>query len=284
MNNKVIACLDGSSMVASVADAGAWVSKTLSAPLTLVHVLDHEAQAHDQAAKNAETTPHQTSRMLAKLASIKDQQKLLSRERGQLVLDFAHDQIQQNHQIEAQKRLIEGELVDVLGDLSEETRVLIVGKRGESAAYEDLGGHLTKLIRASHRPTMVVTEPFTPPTKVLLAFDGSETMIKAINTVANSQLFKNLECHVVMVGAETDEHKEQLNWAENTLTENGLETQVQLLVETDLEKTLNQYAQKVGINMMVMGAYSHTRLRQIMMGSHTATLLRETDITLLILR
>lgn len=281
MNNKVIACLDGSSMVASVADAAAWVSQTLSAPLTLIHVLDHEAQAHDQ---TSETVPHETSRMLSQLASIEQKQKLLSRERGQLVLDFAHDQIKDNYQIDAQKKLIEGELVDVLGDISDETRVLIVGKRGESAGNEDLGSHLTKLIRASHRPTMVVTEPFTPPTKVLLAFDGSETMVKAINTVASSPLFRNLECHVVMVGAETDEHKEQLNWAENTLVENGIKTHARLLVETDLEKTLNHYAEKVGINMMVMGAYSHTRLRQLMMGSHTAMLLRETNMTLLILR
>lgn len=281
MNNKVIACLDGSSMVASVADAAAWISQTLSAPLTLIHVLDHEAQADDQ---TAETVPHETSRMLSQLASIEQKQKLLSRERGQLVLDFAHDQIKDNYQIDAQKRLIEGELVDVLGDISDETRVLIVGKRGESAGNEDLGSHLTKLIRASHRPTMVVTEPFTPPTKILLAFDGSETMVKAINTVASSPLFRNLECHVVMVGAETDEHKEQLNWAENTLVENGIKTHARLLVETDLEKTLNHYAEKVGINMMVMGAYSHTRLRQLMMGSHTAMLLRETNMTLLILR
>jgi len=284
MNNKVIACLDGSSIVTSVADAAAWVSQTLAAPLLLIHVLDHEAQAHDQAAKADEAVPHQTDRMLAQLASIEKKQKLLSRERGQIVLDFAHDQVKNTHQIEAQKRLIEGELVDVLGDLRDETRVLIVGKRGESAGNEGLGSHLTKLISASHRPTMVVTEPFTPPSKVLLAFDGSETMVKAINTVATSQLFKNLECHVVMVGAETDEHKEQLNWAENTLVEGGIKTHAQLLVENELEKALNRYARQIGIDMMVMGAYSHIRLRQLMMGSHTATLLRESNMTLLILR
>lgn len=284
MNNKVIACLDGSSMVTSVADAAAWVSQTLAAPLVFIHVLDHEAQAHDKAAKADETMPQPTDRMLAQLASIEEKRILLSRERGQVVLDFACDHVQTQNQVEAQKRLVEGELVDVLEDLSDETRVLVVGKRGETAGDEDLGSHLTKLIRASHRPTMVVTEPFTVPKKVLLAFDGSETMVKAINTVASSLLFKDLECHVVMVGAETDEHKELLRWAANTLEETGIDTHARLLVENELEKALNHYAQETGIDMMVMGAYSHTLLRQLMMGSHTAMLLRETNMTLLILR
>lgn len=284
MNNKVIACLDGSLAASSVADAAGWVSQTLSAPLTFVHVLDHKAQAHDQVAGNGEAVALSPNRMLERLSEIDKEQKLLGRERGQLILDFASDRVRESRSIDAQTRLIEGELIDVLGDLRNETRVLIIGKRGESATNEVLGGHLTAVIRASHRPTMVVTEGFTPPSKVLIAFDGSETMVKAINTVANSQLFKNLECHVVTVGAQTEEHSEQLNWAEATLVESGVKTHARLLVENDVNKTLNSYAREVGIDMMVMGAYSHTRLRELMMGSHTSMLLRETDMTLLILR
>lgn len=284
MNNKVIACLDESSIVTAVADAAAWVSQKLSAPLALIHVVDHEAKAHDLASAHDAPVLPKTNRMLAQLASIDHQRRGLSRERGQLVLDLAHDRIRNNCGIDAQKHLIEGELIDVLGDLSGETRVLIVGKRGESSSQDGLGSHLTALIRASHRPTMVVTERFTPPEKALLAFDGSETMVKAINTVATSPLFRNLECHVVTVGAETEEHMEQLNWAERTLVENGVKTHVKLLVQTEVDKTLNRYAREARIGMMVMGAYSHTRVRELLMGSRTALLLRETEMTLLILR
>ncbi|MEX1200796.1 MAG: universal stress protein [Methylophaga sp.] len=283
MSSKVIACLDSSPFVESVTDGAAWASKTLNAPLTLLHVLDHEAIEQDNTT-SSDAAAHKKSKILEKLAEVEKKRHLLSREKGQLVLDFAEENLKENHGIDGHKRLVEGEFIDVLADLRDELRLLVVGKRGESSEGEDLGSHLNKLIRASHRPTMVVTEKFVTPEKIMIAFDGSETMVKAINTVANSQLFKALECHVVMVGAETDEHREQLNWAETTLIEGGLTTKATLLVENVVDKSLSQYATDNNIDMMVMGAYSHTRFRQLLTGSHTATLLKQTNLTLLILR
>ena len=38
---NVIACIDGSNAATAVCDYAAWASQRLSAPLTLLHVLDH---------------------------------------------------------------------------------------------------------------------------------------------------------------------------------------------------------------------------------------------------
>lgn len=179
---------------------------------------------------------------------------------------------------------MEGELVDVIADLYEKTRVLVIGKRGELAGTGQLGNHLTDMIRATQRPTLIVNEKFTPPQNALLAFDGSETMMKAVNAVAESPLFENLECHLVMVGAETEEHQKQFAWAQSTLEKSGVNTQAHLLAERDIGKAINHYARENNIHMMVMGAYTHTQLRRLMLGSHTTMLLEETSMTLLILR
>lgn len=277
MTHKIIACLDGSPMAAPIADAAGWVSSTLSVPLTFIHVL--EPVAPGARATVEVTSPDQPSPVPAEGQVVSPE-----RARGQQVLEFAQERLRSAFNIEASTRLIEGRFLDVVRDAQEDARILIVGKRGESADNGGLGANLTALIRASHRPTMIVTENFVAPRKVMLAFDGSDAMVKAVNTIAISPIFKKLECHVVMVGAQTDEHAKQMNWAEKTLRDSNIATHARLMVENDFQSALNRYATDFKIDLMVMGAYSHNPAWQLIMGSKTAKLLKETRMTLLVLR
>lgn len=278
MNNQVIACLDGSDYAKAVADAAAWASKTLSAPLTLLHVV--EAADGDEQQINAS----QSDSMRTRLTALDQQRVALNKERGELLLDFAAEEAGKSGVSEVRRKLVRGHLMQALTDLQDSLRVLVVGKRGESAPEENLGSHLEQMIRANPRPTLIIGRDFVPPTKALLAFDGSDTMVRAVNTIAGSPMFHHLECHVVLVGADTDEHREQLNWAENTLDNANVKVKTHLAVEAFVDATLTAYAEDNAIDLMVMGAYGHSRLRQMLVGSTTSTLLKHTRMTLLILR
>lgn len=270
MTHKILACLDGSAMVTPITEAAAWVSRILAVPPTFLHVL--------------ETTGAGADRELSAAGTDEDQAVSLTRLRGQQALDVAKARLQSGFGITAATRMMQGNFVDIVRDYQNDTRVLIAGKRGMTPDSGGLGANLTALIRASHRPTMIVTETFVPPKKVMLAYDGSDTMVKAVNTIAQSPIFKDLECHVVMVGAETDEHRKQLIWAEKTLLDHNIATKVRLMVEKEFHAALNRYAAEQSIDMIVMGAYSHNPAWQFIMGSKTATLLNETQMTLLVLR
>lgn len=278
MNNQVIACLDGSDHAQAVADAASWASKTLGAPLTLLHVMEGSE------GNQAQTADDQSDNMLDRLSALDQQRGELNRERGELLLDFAAGEASHAGVPDARRKLVHGNLMETLADLQDDLRVLVVGKRGESAAEESLGSHLEQMIRTNPRPTLIVGRRFAAPTKALLAFDGSDTMVRAINTIASSPMFHHLECHVVLVGAETDEHKEQLNWAENTLENAKVRVVTHLAAETFVDATLTGYARDNDIDLVVMGAYGHSRLRHMLVGSTTSTLLKHTEQTLLILR
>lgn len=266
MTINVIACLDRSQMANHVTDAAVWVSETIRAPLKLVHV-------HEGSETAGQVNPHSADTPIAQTAND-----------GEALLNRAYERIGTSKNLKVEKRQFVGELVDVIADLHDETRVLVVGKHGELAGTGQLGNHLTDMIRASQRPTLIVTETFSIPRNAMLAFDGSKTTMSAVNTIANSPLFNDLEIHVVMVGAETEEHQKQLAWAKNTLERNGVSSQAFLVPERDVGKTLDQHAHQFGIQMMIMGAYTHTQLRRLMRGSHTTKLLEETSMTLLVLR
>ena len=52
----------------------------------------------------------------------------------------------------------------------------------------------------------------------------------------------------------------------------------------EVEPTLHAYQAEHGIDLLVMGAYGHSRIRQFFIGSTTTALLRSSNTPLLLLR
>jgi len=271
MDKHIIACIDASNYAQSVAEAAGWLGKSLSAPVTLLHAIEAREKLSSD---DSDIGQH--------LSNIDNQQNELAKQRGDALLSIAHDQIEESFGLAPHKQLVENGLLNQLEDMDDKTRVVVVGRRGENTAG-DIGSHIEQIIKFNSHPILVVDQQFTAPKTALIAFDGSESMVRAIHTLAESPLFKNIHCHVVLVGAETDEHKEQLKWAHSTLEYAEIEVTSRLLLESDVDTALVNYAQEQSIDCMIMGAYSHSKLRQFLVGSKTEAILQRSHGTLLIL-
>lgn len=178
-----------------------------------------------------------------------------------------------------------GELVATLTELESEARLFVLGKRGEAGdrAPEHLGGNLERAVRALHRPILVVPPNFTAPTRAMVAFDGSMTTRKGVELIAASPLFKGLDIHVVMVGPDNQASRSQVEWASDVLTRSGLKT-ISRVVEGDADHVLPAYAANNAIGLLVMGAYGHSRVRQLLVGSTTTAVIRTSPIPVLLVR
>jgi nucleotide-binding universal stress UspA family protein len=117
----------------------------------------------------------------------------------------------------------------------------------------------------------------------MIAFDGSPTAQKALDMVAGSPLLKGLPCHLIMVCSGTDERKAQLESAFDKLVSAGFDV-TQKTLEGKVQAALGTYQKENQIDLMVMGAYGHSRIRQFLTGSNTTAMLRTSDIPLLLLR
>ncbi|AFJ01736.1 Universal stress protein family 4 [Methylophaga frappieri] len=284
---KIIACIDGSLAAAAVCDAASWASLRLEAPLDLLHVLDKSEYLASADVQNLSGNIGLGSRehLLEELVEIEEKRSRLALEHGKAMLQDARQHAREQGVVDVTTHQRHGSLIETLLDLQAETRLLIIGRQGETHGQQpyQLGSHLENVIRSVHRPLLITLPDFAAPSSFMIAYDGSVTASKSLEKVAESNLLRDLPCHLAMVAENDSQHQSQLNAAAARLREAKFDVTTALL-QGEVQSALYQYQQQKNIDLMVMGAYGHSRIRQFLLGSNTAKMVRMSAIPLLILR
>jgi nucleotide-binding universal stress UspA family protein len=282
--SQVIACIDGSSITLVVCDYAAWASRRLDAPLDFLHVLGRsEYPIPTDLSGNIGLGSREA--LLHELATLDEQRSRVALEQGRLMLDAAKARAVADSVPNPTSRQRHGELVDTLLEFQGEIRLLVMGRQGEQgdSAGEHIGSHLENVVRTLHRPILVIPADYTEPQRILIAFDGSATTRKAIDMVAASPLFRGLPCHVVMVGEDRADSRESLDWARAHLETAGFDVTAEIR-QGEVEAVLCAYRIEHEIDLIVMGAYGHSRIREFLIGSTTTKLVLQSKVPLLLLR
>ena len=281
--NKVIACIDGSSAAGSVCDYAAWVASRLESPLTLLHVLDKSRYPveNDLSGKlGVDAREH----LLSELAELDTRRNKVALEQGALMLEEARQRAVAGGVAKPVLRQRHGHLIESLAELEDDTRLLVIGKQGEEHGDgAHVGDNVERLVRTLHRPILIAQGEFKPPQVVMLAFDSSDTTRKGVEMFAASPLFRGLKGHLVSVSKDRQTLSKDLEWAEKTIREAGHDVQCAVL-DGEIEPALHQYQQEHGVDMVVMGAYGHSRLREFFVGSTTNNMIKNATVPHLLLR
>lgn len=283
---KVLACVDQSPYADHVTDAAAWAAARMKAPLELLHVIDHAPASLRSADHSGAIGMDAQEKLLHQLADDDAAVARAAREQGRVFLNRLRERALAAGVPAPDMRQRHGALVATLTEQQADVRLVVMGRRGESAATtsRDLGRNVERVVRAMQRPILTVTDNFTPPQRVLIAFDGGSAARHAVEMVASSPLFKGLQCHLLMVGKDGNrDAAKQLDAAQATLVAGGMETssfQVMGDPETAIARAITQQQ----IDMLIMGAYTHSPIRSLFSGSKTTELLRSASVPTLLLR
>ncbi len=288
MNNEkkmVLACVDGSRLSEAVCDYAAWIAQRVDVPLKLHNTIDHHHETADMIDLSGSFGIDGREHLLEDMTDLEHTQGKLRIKSGKSILQVARARVIENGVSDPILSLQHGGLVESLTELESSIRVLVIGVRGK--IHEDqpdqLGDKLADIIRSLHRPTLVTCEEFKTPQKVMIAYDGSDASEKAVDMVANSPLYKGLVCHLVCVSNKSSAD-ELLEKAANKLREVGNIDVITASLRGKAEHELCEYQLNQDIDMTVMGAFSHTRLYDILLGSFTVKMLLNTKKPLLLLR
>lgn len=280
----VLACIDGSAFNEAVVDYAAWVARTVDAPLTLLNNIDHRVTPIPDLSGNIGLGAREE--LLEELALLEERRSKILLQEGQSMLERARDRVVGAGIEQPTLAQRHGFLAESLVEMEDEIRVLVLGIRGED--HEDrqrsIGAQLETVIRSMHRPVLVVNTPFVEaPRRIMIAYDGSEAARKAVDMVVGSPLFRGMGCHLVHVAKAGDDDASLLDEAAGRLRDAGLDTTA-ASIGGDFEEALTRYQAEHGIQMIVMGAFGHGRLRELLFGSRTARMLMASNIPLLLLR
>jgi len=282
---KIIALVDGSIYSQSVCDHAAWLALGTDVAVEIVHVLGRRDVSSQPANLSGSIGLGARTALLEELAELDAQKAVLGQKRGRAILDDARARISGAGVASIFPRLRNGEIVETVQELENDADLIIIGKRGEAADFDKLhlGSNLERVVRSSRRPVLVVSRAFSPITKCLIAFDGGPSARKAIEHLAHTRALVDIDCQLLTVGVEPAGSMKQLEEAAARLRDANyqVETQVQA---GQADVVIAKKVESEGFGLLVMGAYGHSRIRHLIIGSTTTEMIRLCKIPILLFR
>ncbi len=164
------------------------------------------------------------------------------------------------------------------------TDLILIGQRGEHAEWhgDALGGSVESVIRASPRPILVVPRRYHEIRRALLAYDGSRHAREALELAKELADRTRLLLTVLAVRSTGDGEDGTRREVEQLL---GPHTPHELRVATgEPYRAILEAAESLDCQLIVMGAYGHSRIRELIIGSTTVQVLRRSKLPILLSR
>jgi nucleotide-binding universal stress UspA family protein len=175
--------------------------------------------------------------------------------------------------------LREGVVPDAILEEAQCCDLVFLGKRGAGAEYNTglLGSNLESVVRRCNLPIIVTPKSYRNLQKVLICYDGSEFAIKALR--AASHLYESnheacISMTLLVVHPSEEEGRKILQKAEQYLDAFPFKKDF-IQKSGDPVQQILSTVEREDIDLIAMGAYGHSRIRELVLGSITESLLRQ---------
>lgn len=281
----VLACIDRSRYTTSVCEYAARAARRLGVTVDLLHAIDWQPAGPEVVDRSGRMSLGMADTALEEFTRLNETRNRLAQEQARRLLDEAAAYIRASGVEVARERVVFGQLVDHLHDYDQDARLIVVGRRGEreDQASSHLGSNLERIVRSSRHPVLIVPVEPRELTRFLIAYDGGASSRKAIDMLSQDTLLLEAECHLLMVGSDNEDHRAQLAEAERRLRDAGYQV-TSALRPGHADDVIVESIQAFDADLLVMGAYGHARIREMIIGSTTTALLRSSPVAVLVVR
>lgn len=277
----ILTCTDGSLYSPSIYQHASWAAIRLDAAVQILHVIERE-EIHAPRDLSGSIGYQASDQLMEELTRLDESHARVARLRGEAILKDAEKALEGVSVTTTQRH---GSLVDTVAEFEGESALVVIGKRGEYADLSKghLGSNLERVVRAVKIPVLVAAREFKAVKRFLIAFDGGSSCLRAIDYVATQSLLKGAECHLVSVGKPGSDLARALDGAATALKGSGFAVTSELL-SGDPDEVISAKVKDAGIDLLVMGAYGHSRIRELILGSTTTSLIRTCHVPVLLFR
>ena len=278
---RVIACIDSSPCINALAEAAAWIAKQTGRELVLLQVLDYYPASYHLGEISGVIGFESNAMLLKELAELEQKQSELALSYSNNLLDHISKLILEKHGLHTTHIQEKGDFLEQSFNLLHEDDIVVIGRVGEKSAERNkpLGSNVENFIRGANCTVMTVGDSFKPPTRFIFAYEYSPTCVKMMKRIAQSDLLRLLQCHLVYVG----DHPEILREPEQYLKDANLDVITEYRYG-DVAENILEYQNEHGIQLIVLGAFSHSKIHQFFLGSIATTIFRNAKVPLLVAR
>lgn len=207
---------------------------------------------------------------------------MILEERGKAALE-ALSRVCQEAGIKCETAQVTGIVSRAIVERGELADLLVMGRGGEHGEWlEGLVGSTTQaVVRRATRPVLVTGTAQPGHNLYVIAYDGSSFAKRALQFAATLCADWQAPLHVLAVG--TDKAVTSLEEARGYLDAHPIPVEY-VQREGDPSELIVAYAQESGADLLVMGAYGHTKVREWVVGSTTAYAMHHAPCPLLLTR
>lgn len=283
--SKILACIDASPYATSVCDLTAWLASRLNADVELLHVVQRTSAVATRHDYSGAIGLGVKSELLEELTRIEEAQGRFAVQSGRALLDAAQARVGASAAGKIEPVHLHGGIIETILEREAHAELVVMGKRGASGQFATahIGSKIERVLRAGKKPLVVAPQEFLPPDDVVIAYDGSRSILRALEYVAGSPIFDGMPIQLVMAGAQSEAHRAELEWAVLAVAVNGRKASWSLLPGAPDTVIANFMADR-SKSMLVMGSHGHSPLRTLIVGSTTTAVIRAVHAPILLIR
>jgi nucleotide-binding universal stress UspA family protein len=197
-------------------------------------------------------------------------------ERGTALLqDFIDNALKAG--VRADSVLGTGVVANEIAEQAKTADLVVIGHRGVNEKFSTglLGSTAESVTRKCPKPVFVSTLDFRPVTRPLLAYDGSQRAAAAMHAAAEFCVSLSLPLTVLTVGKDQDGGDKVIGDARKYLASYNLASAYEVQTGNAPEQIVAAIKEG-GFDLLFIGAYGHSRIIEMVLGSTTEYVLRNT--------
>jgi nucleotide-binding universal stress UspA family protein len=272
MIKTILVGLDGSEHARTAIQYAIWLAKGLEATVVGLHVIDIvsiEGSFFHDISGSLGFEPY---------LDFSSKMREVLQERGRGLLDAFMETATQ-HGVRAEAVMGIGVVANEITERARVADLVIIGHRGLNERFSTglLGGTAESVSRKCPKPVFVSPLHFRECTSPLLAYDGSTRAAAAMHVAAEFCTAFRLPLTVLTVNRDEEQGQKTLGEAQSYLRPYELDAHFELQRTPNAPERIANFIRERGHDLLFIGAYGHSRIIEMVLGSTTEYVLRNTD-------
>ncbi len=272
MIKTILVGIDGSEHSRTASRYALWLAQRLDATVVALHVIDIvsiEGSFFHDISGSLGFEPY---------LDFSSKMRDVLQERGRTLLEAFSEEAAKPG-VRADTLMTVGVVANEIAERARTADVVIIGHRGLNERFSTglLGGTSESVSRKCPKPVLVTPMEFREVKNPLLAYDGSARAGAAMHVAAEFCTTLKLPLTVLTVNKDEEQGRKILSEAQGYLEPYHLDVRFELQQTTSAPERIANFIRERDHDLLFIGAYGHSRIIEMVLGSTTEYVLRNAD-------